>query len=951
MRIISTCLVLLISGFAFSQFNRTFMHGTATSGNAAFSSFSYFDSQNKINLASLSAVGSGQIKISTQRISDLGDVEAFNQQSYAVTLPGTIQSVILLTAIEQGNELYYALEVGASSSMKLIWLKVNKTTGALISSVTSPGDYRLSYFEPKLIGNELVTYVIRNTGGFVRVAVNTATFNPSADEVVDAAISTAFSPTNTLNAGYKSGSLFVVNGLEKVVCSTGVPAAVLYTRTAANTYTSVTSGITTTRSVSSFLVDPTTIGITNGANIEHYNVAGAMTNNGVFVSPSGANASQVEFVNNKYHLFYKYNTGYKGIFFTADQSFQFLDSVSTTNIIYHIAKRGTNGVVLTGSNDAKGLSLDLENNPSQGRAAYCEFYKNRPVLKRDEYGTSIQAGYNLKASVGLGTKVITSPDNFPGATYNGVSSCYNLSESFVGFIGNDTIANAESGFNEQYHELPGPYTTSAMYDQVQEAKYNRPYHVSLQMIEDHIDSLQSGSSSYVPVWQIRNWPAHGNTALGQEADLAPFVDVNGNGTYEPLQGDYPSIYGNDCVFSITHYRTNGNAAKAVEFHSYVYTEVCDTSETFENVLMRKIQVYSRGAEIDSMFFGGRFDGDLGNYNDDYFGTKVDLGLVYNYNADLMDEDNSGRRGFHDTIPAQGIMVLKGFKQANDGLDNGIGLMPGESVNGYGYNDGVTDNEYEGLYASSIYTGTNAAPAVSDPATTGDLHNILNGYFRFGDPMYYGGTGFPGSPGVTNIRTNYLYSGYQDPNHFGTEGINPGFDNWSEYEPAGPGSISNPGGDRRGGYSFGKTALGNGESFELDYAYLIKSEGVQTTAIFNPVNALFAKATAVRNAFLSNEGPCGIDFGTVPEDLGVEESAINGDLYAVYPNPTAGSVRINGISDAGATIQVFDINGKLLQTVSDYQNMQEIDLGGLDGNLFIIRITDGSKYTQKRVVKH
>jgi hypothetical protein len=941
MKIISTCLVLLLSGFAFSQFNRTFMHATPSTGNASFTNYSYSDAQNKVNLVSFSTIGSGQVQIAKQRISVLGDVEAFDKQAYNVTLPATNQNNLLLTAIEQGNELYYVLEIGSTSTMKLIWLKVNKNTGALISTITSTTDYKLSYFEPKLVGNELVTYMVKSTGGFVRVALNTGTFTAPTEEIVNASITAGTTYANTVVSGFKSGNLFLINGLEKVVCSLGFTSTTIFTRTAANTYTSVNTGIgTTQRSVSSFLVDPTTIGITNGINIEHYNAAGTMTVADYFSWPANSIASQVEFINNHYHIYYKYTNTNRGIFFRVNQSFQILDSASTQTTIYHIFKN-PNGALLVGSDVTKGLSLDIAGNPEEGRSAYCEFYHTFPLLHREEYEVPIQSGSHVNAMVGLGTKVITSPNGLAGLNYNGISACYNLTERFVGFTDTDTLANDRSSFNDQYDELPGPYTTNSLYDEVLEAKYNRPYHLSLQMIQDHIDSVQSGSSTYIPVWEIRNWPAHGNTALGQAANLAPFVDANSNGIYEPLLGDYPSIYGNDCVFSMTHYRDNGNTSKALEFHSYVYTQLCDTNETFDNVLMRKVKVFSRGAELDSLFFGGLFDGDLGSYNDDYSGTNVDLGMIYNYNGDLNDEDYSGRIGFHDTLPAQGIMVLKGFKQANDGLDNGIGILPGQTVNGYGYNDGIVDNEYTGLEAATTFTGT-APSGQADPTSAEGWYNVLNGLYQFGDQMYYSNSSIP---------TKYIYPGDQDTYHYGTGGADPGF-GWYEGAPTGPGSSANPPGDRRNAYSFGKTALSNGEFVELDYAYLIQRQSAPGTVIFEPVTDLFVKASAIRSAFLSNNGPCGMNFNPIPVDLGIEESTLEGaDLFTVYPNPTTGVVRINGISETGGTIQVFDINGKLLQTITNYQAMQTIDLSGLDGNIFILRISNESKTAQKRVVRY
>lgn len=952
MKIISTCLVLLLSGFAFSQFNRTFLHATNSgSGSVAFSNYSYYDAQNKVNLASVLGSSSGQVRIATQRISALGDVETFDEQSYNVTLPSSPQQHMMLTAIEQGSERYFVLGIGTTSNMKLIWLKTNKSTGALISTLTSTADYKTAYFEPKLVGNELVTYAVKSTGGLVRVALNIGTFTAPTEEVVSASVTSSVSFSNNVS-GFKSGEFFQVNGMEKMVLGTGIASATIFTRTAANTYSSVTTGIATTSSVSSFLINPTTIGITNGTSVEHYNAAGTMINNGSFQAPVGSAASKVQYFNNEYHLFYRNNTLAKVNYYRVNSAFQRLDSLSITSqiLIYH-AFNTSNGMLLVGSDVQKGLSLDLDNNAASGKSAYCETYSLKPVLGYDEYATLIKSGQHLSAQIGLGTKVITPTSNgLAGSSYDGHSACYNLNERFVGFAGaNDTVSNHQSGYNDQFDELPGPYTTNSMYDEILEAKYNRPYRVSLQMIQDHIDSVQSGSSTYIPVWAIRNWPAHGNTALGQTADLAPFVDNNSNGVYEPLSGEYPSIYGSDCVFSITHYRDNGNTNKALEFHSYVYVQACDTNEIFDNVLMRKVKVFSRGAELDSLFFGGHFDGDLGNYSDDYSGTNVDLGMVYNYNSDQFDESNAGRVGYQDTLPAQGIMVLKGFKQANDGLDNGIGIQPGESVNGYGFNDGVTDNEYTGLYAATVYTGSGPI-GQSDPTSAIQWYNVLDGRWQLGDQIYYGGSGFSGGSCVTAIPTRYMFPGSSDNLNYGTQGIDPGFE-WSEFEPCGLGSTSNPGGDRRSAYSFGKTALSNGDFFELDYAYLIKRQNAPAATLFEPVTDLFVKAEAVRNAFLSNEGPCGINFDPVPEDLGVEESTIDGDLFTVYPNPTAGLVRISGISEAGGTIHVFDVNGKLLQTITNYQAMQTIDLGGLDGNIFILRISSESKTAQKRIVKY
>jgi len=938
MKIISTCLFLLLSGLAFSQFSRTFLHATST--RTTFSCYTFLDDQSQQHLVSLLPGTPTQLQLLDQKITGQGDVTEAVHQNYTLAFPSGVINEYILGIAENQNERFYVLEVGGNSSLNIIWLKVNKTTGALISSYTSVDTYRIGYFESKLIGNELVSYHVKSGGGLVRLAMNTTSFTAPVEELVDATITTSSGFANTFN-GYKSGNLLVVNGLEKIVYSGGSSFAKLFTRTAANNYSSINTGIATTRSVNSFLINPTTIGVTNGMAIEHYNASGTLGTSGTFSTNSILAINQVAFIDNEYHIFTKPNgTSSSSAFFKANASFNVTDSLKgIVPTIYQVfALNGARFIL--GNGLQKGISEDLLGQASSGMTIFSEKYTEKPTLNFSEYACNFDPGANITSTIGLGTKVIATPTGLAGLNYDGLSACYHLSERFVGFTANDTLANDQSSYNEQYDELPGPYTTNSMYDELMEAKYNRPYHVSLQMIQDHLDSVAFGSASYVPVWEIRNWPAHGNTTLGQAANLAPFVDVNSNGTYEPLLGDYPRIYGNDCVFSITHYRDNGDTDKALEFHSYVYTQLCDTNETFDNVLMRKVKVFSRGAEIDSLFFGGLFDGDLGNYNDDYSGTNVDLGMVYNYNGDLFDENNSGRIGYQDTLPAQGIMVLKGFKQANDGLDNGIGALPGQSVNGYGFNDGTIDNEYTGLYSATVFTGS-APIGQSDPTAAIGWYNILNGLYQLGDVMYYAGTTIP---------TKYIYPGGEDTYHFGTGGIDPGFD-WYEYAPMGPGSTSNSTGDRRNAYSFGKTALGNGESVELDYAYLIKRQNAPAATLFEPVTDLFVKASAVRSAFLSNDGPCGINFDPISESLGIEESTIGEDSFTVYPNPTTGLVRINGIGETGGTIQIFDINGKLLKTVTNYQAMQNLDLSELEGNMFILQISSESKTAQKRVVKY
>jgi hypothetical protein len=52
---------------------------------------------------------------------------------------------------------------------------------------------------------------------------------------------------------------------------------------------------------------------------------------------------------------------------------------------------------------------------------------------------------------------------------------------------------------------------------------------------------------------ILEWPAHGNLANKEDYYLAPFYDYNGDGNYNPYDGDYPGyelvVGENDCRVS------------------------------------------------------------------------------------------------------------------------------------------------------------------------------------------------------------------------------------------------------------------------------------------------------------------------------------------------------------------------------------------------------------------
>src|SRR5690606_37961170 len=83
---------------------------------------------------------------------------------------------------------------------------------------------------------------------------------------------------------------------------------------------------------------------------------------------------------------------------------------------------------------------------------------------------------------------------------------------------------------------PGPLDTiNASIDAAQCARYDQIYNITRAEVDNFVSV---GQSAITP--NILNWPGNGDVSLNQARRLAPFVDVNMDGFYEPTAGDYPA---------------------------------------------------------------------------------------------------------------------------------------------------------------------------------------------------------------------------------------------------------------------------------------------------------------------------------------------------------------------------------------------------------------------------
>ncbi len=303
---------------------------------------------------------------------------------------------------------------------------------------------------------------------------------------------------------------------------------------------------------------------------------------------------------------------------------------------------------------------------------------------------------------------------------------------------------------------------------------------------------------------FNDWPAEGNVDKGQDLYLAPFVDANGDGTYDPSSGDYPdygldetveecktrqredpvNLFGDYNIFWIfndkgdVHTESFGGEAIGLEVRAQAFA--FSSNNEVNSMTFYNFTVINQGEQtLNETYFGHFIDPDLGCANDDFVGCDVQRGFGFAYNWDENDEDCNGAKGYGVQPPAVGVDFFEGPYQDSDGLDN-----PGPATNlefldcdsaqqydgipykglGIGYGDGFADNERFGMRAF-LFWNRDGAFAVTDPSQQGHFYNYLKSIWKTNVNMTYGGSGYDESAGA--IQTRYMFPWNSDPVGWGT----------------------------------------------------------------------------------------------------------------------------------------------------------------------------------------
>lgn len=332
--------------------------------------------------------------------------------------------------------------------------------------------------------------------------------------------------------------------------------------------------------------------------------------------------------------------------------------------------------------------------------------------------------------------------------------------------------------------------------------------ISKQEIINHV--LNYTQVGYVVPPKIESWPANGNASLGVDNDLAPYIDFNSNGFYDPENGDYPCIKGDEAVYLIYNDDAQNDTLSEFEkvgleihlmFYQYQTNDYLD-STTFMSLRLKNIGPYS----YDTLNIGMFSDMDVGFSDNNYIGTDSIRNLVYTYKSHPYDT----------TVvhPAVGLLSLD--------LDISYALP------------------YFRFYFDELKI----------PPLIGSF------YGRLGDStlFHYGGSGHINHPNTTSQLTNWAFTG--DP----YTGLG-----WSELNIDGLGGSSDAF-DRRILLTQRKTQFNPFSSLETNYAFIVN----RTSTYLENTALLKRTSDSVKNRYLAeivNED-CSVGTKSLSDDMDI-----------------------------------------------------------------------------------
>ncbi|TAE84126.1 MAG: T9SS C-terminal target domain-containing protein [Bacteroidetes bacterium] len=468
---------------------------------------------------------------------------------------------------------------------------------------------------------------------------------------------------------------------------------------------------------------------------------------------------------------------------------------------------------------------------------------------------------------------------------------------------NGEVHTAAQTYRQQgYDFYPGPINkidgiaVAHPFKERIENEYSKPARVKKSDIDLFRQNFINGGNQPIPS-SILKWPAHGDTTLGQLYQLAPFIDVNNDGHYDPSKGDYPDIKGDMAIFWVfndayLHTETGGKPFN-FQFNAMAYSYACSdivngsSDEALNNSLFITYKIINRGNQhFNNIKLGLWLGVSIGNFKDDYVSCNPRVGYGYGYNGDAFDEYGYGNK------PSTIAVVPIGSDSSQSYLDGFIS-----------YN-----NDYS-------LTG--------NPTRSEHYYYYLNNRFKDYTHLSYGGTGY--EPNSTNL-TKHMFPGKHDK-------LNRPF--WS------PAIANIPMGNKSMVLTIPSFSLPVDADTTVTFA-LVSSIPNDSASTDDKISFDVKK---VKGWYAANNFPsCGKLIASINEP-----SSRNKHKIIVYPNPARESIHIRFEPTTHDNLRIYNLEGKVVLEKTAVLNNTPVDISVLPAGFYIIELkTDTHTHYHKMI---
>lgn len=435
---------------------------------------------------------------------------------------------------------------------------------------------------------------------------------------------------------------------------------------------------------------------------------------------------------------------------------------------------------------------------------------------------------------------------------------------------------------------------ASVYDNTYDNFYKRVFKVAKAQIDAF--RLLSFPVSVVQIdTAILRWPAKGNAWVTSayntqiNSTLAPFVDIDNDGNYNPLVGDYPLICGDEAIFFVFndargfHQETNSSNKFGIEVRGLAYSFVDNSvsnlpahKEAVNNTVFVSYDIENKSSNNYHDFCLGLFeDPDLGCFMNDGVGCDTIRNMMFAYNRTMPDplSNCNGVYGYGNVSISTGTLFLT------------------SAMNAFGF--------FQGIYDACSTMTNNMHGYINDTLPFTDNHGNVT-RFTF--------------PGDLNDTLQ-----------------------WSE--------VTRPQlypGDRRVFGSLAPMSFSAGETKHLDLAFFTSYDS--TSTMYQIVDTLKRDADIVQQFYNNQVLPCrSAQIASKRSEVIKESLAVS-----IYPNPTSSQMKVECNRNINA-ISLHDLSGRVLFEDNPDTKQTLIEVSDFAQGLYLLRISSGEVIVVRKIV--